>query len=419
MNDNLEHVEASAMAPGGPWPAVWTEWGCTFFLPRAGANSSHPDNLPFYMERTVDDHRDVVFEAGIRTIAKRENHFIHIVDGSGDCPVSNENIIHTHYDLANNEGYWWEPETNVALVSDTISGDPLMQVGEPESSGEHRGLVDFTPRSPLQDTQDSVAAGNHIGPVDFTPRRDHVGDWQHSFNGRQDQEPSETVEEFAQHVQGDIVEAGLVNSTYEGSANVTFIEKDGIVTCLQNNPQLCLHAKPDRRYYVKLWLVDTGCGHDLVSLASVRELENMFKTGGSEVVFATANGSTPAQGRVKLQVPGLDEIINPYILADTPAVLSVGRRCRAEGYSFLWLNGYKPVFTKLLPNGKLAIICLDVIRDIPYLRPDAPTLTGARLQDTLACDYGVSVHRNKLAITNHPTSRPCGTCDDHMTHPAR
>jgi hypothetical protein len=121
-----------------------------------------------------------------------------------------------------------------------------------------------------------------------------------------------------------------------------------------------------------------------------------------EVVFSTANGSAPAKGRVRLQVPGLDEIIDPYILADTPAVLSVGRRCRAEGYSFIWLNGYKPVFTKILPNGKLCVICLDVIGDIPYLRPDAPILTGARLQDSLAREYGVTVHRNKLAIANHP-----------------
>ena len=36
------------------------------------------------------------------------------------------------------------------------------------------------------------------------------------------------------------------------------------------------------------------------------------------------------------------------------------------------------------------------------MRPDAPILAGALLQDTLARDYGVTVHRNKLAVTNHP-----------------
>ena len=91
-----------------------------------------------------------------------------------------------------------------------------------------------------------------------------------SLDGKCDQDPSKTVNEFARHhVQGDIVEAGLVNSTYEGSTDVTFVGKVGIVTCIQNNPQICLHAKPTRTYYVKLWLVDTGCGHDLVSLKSV------------------------------------------------------------------------------------------------------------------------------------------------------
>ena len=106
MNDNLEQVEPSAMAPGGPWPVVWNGKGYViFFLPRAGADSHNPGNLPYYMERNHNDHRPVSFDVALRTIAKRENQFIHIVEGSGDCPVCNENITYVRYDLVNNEGY--------------------------------------------------------------------------------------------------------------------------------------------------------------------------------------------------------------------------------------------------------------------------------------------------------------------------
>ena len=346
-------------------------------------HSSHPracrdaNDLPYYMQHAFDDHRSVSFETAVRTIARRENQFIHIVAGSMDCPVSNVDTISIRYVGLNNGGYWWGPETNVALVSNVVDRQCGDLASEPGSVVDSLVPVPFAARGQAGLNHDSEAVADGHIPVPFAARglarrgtaidsdtssfvpvpfaaRGQAGSDVFLLIGTKDQEPCDKDVDFGEHhVLGDIVEAGLVNSTYEGSTDGMFVEKDGIVTCIQNNPQICLHAKPTRKYYVKLWLVDTGCGHDLVSLKSVRELENMFKTGGSEVVFATANGSTPAKGRVKLQVPGLDEIINRYILADTPAVLSVGRRCRAEGYSFLWLNGCKPFFTKLLPNGTL------------------------------------------------------------------
>ena len=53
------------------------------------------------------------------------------------------------------------------------------------------------------------------------------------------------------------------------------------------------------------------------------------------------------------------------MLKSTPAVLSIGFRCRKLGYTFVWPAYGNPYF--LLPSGNL--VYLEVHKDIPYLRP--------------------------------------------------
>ncbi|WP_288993358.1 dUTP diphosphatase [uncultured Marinobacter sp.] len=104
---------------------------------------------------------------------------------------------------------------------------------------------------------------------------------------------------------------------------------------------------------------------------------------------------------MQLKINGMNETVNPYILGDTPAVLSVGRRCRKLGYSFLWINGYKPLFVKNLPNGTISAVCLEVIGDIPYLKPDVPQPTEKALDDVLLREHGVLVIKNQIVVAKH------------------
>ncbi len=60
----------------------------------------------------------------------------------------------------------------------------------------------------------------------------------------------------------------------------------------------------------------------------------------------------------------LDEEIEPFVMASTPAVLSVGRRCLDFGYEFRWPAGKLPYF--ITPKGvKVTLVVEDYI---PYLR---------------------------------------------------
>ena len=87
---------------------------------------------------------------------------------------------------------------------------------------------------------------------------------------------------------------------------------------------------------VKEWLIDTGCGHDLVSKDGVQMLKPYFRDASEKVVFDTAGGEAPADTVVPMYVPDIGEAIEPYILDSTPNVLSVGRRCQEFGWGFYW-----------------------------------------------------------------------------------
>ena len=73
-------------------------------------------------------------------------------------------------------------------------------------------------------------------------------------------------------------------------------------------------------------------------------------------------------------------MIEPYILTDTPSVISVGDRAMNKGYSFVWIAGRNPYW--ITPEGK--IITLEVLRDIPYLRRNSDL---CKPRDAIASDY--------------------------------
>ena len=81
-------------------------------------------------------------------------------------------------------------------------------------------------------------------------------------------------------------------------------------------------------------------------------------------MFATANGVVPTHDYVTLRVPEVNEVVKPWVLNNTPAVLSIGQRCMEMGYTFIWPTGSVPYF--MLPSGEF--LYLEVRDNIPYIR---------------------------------------------------
>ena len=64
----------------------------------------------------------------------------------------------------------------------------------------------------------------------------------------------------------------------------------------------------------------------------------MIEDAAHVIRFGTANGKIKAVKQLPIFVDQFNEEARPYILPKTPAVLSVGYRCRNQGFSFVWLK---------------------------------------------------------------------------------
>ena len=92
----------------------------------------------------------------------------------------------------------------------------------------------------------------------------------------------------------------------------------------------------DRRF-----ILDSGSGHDLVSARKVERMSMKQRTC-DPIMFHTANGSTATQTEAEIDLGTFDMTSHAYVLDDTPSVMSLGKRCMEEGYSFVWPSGKMP-----------------------------------------------------------------------------
>ena len=86
---------------------------------------------------------------------------------------------------------------------------------------------------------------------------------------------------------------------------------------VDSNEFVAASAK-SKREMSEIWLVDTGCGHDLISLANAKLANVELKRLERPVIFQTANGDTPSTHVAPLFFSELNETIEPYVLSETP-----------------------------------------------------------------------------------------------------
>ncbi len=113
------------------------------------------------------------------------------------------------------------------------------------------------------------------------------------------------------------------------------------------------------------WLMDTGCGHDLINDRMAQGLNVRTLTKEGRLVFATANGRIESRNVVPVMCKEFNQVIQPYLLRETPPVLSIGKRCMEQGCTFHWEAGRNPIMTN--PEG--LVVEFEVDRNIPYFVP--------------------------------------------------
>ena len=115
----------------------------------------------------------------------------------------------------------------------------------------------------------------------------------------------------------------------------------------------CLPAsalKPEEREFV----VDSGASMHMISKKDLSnaEMDTLTKSCSPAIVIA-ANGEVQAHEEAIVYVKELGIFLTMKVLENTPAVLSLGKVCEENGYSYEWINGQKP---HLIKNG-IRIIC--------------------------------------------------------------
>ena len=115
----------------------------------------------------------------------------------------------------------------------------------------------------------------------------------------------------------------------------------------------CLPAstlKPEEREFV----VDSGASMHMISKKdlSKAEMDTLTKSCSPTIVI-TANGEVQTQEEATVYVKELDIFLTMKVHENTPAVLSLGKLCDENGYSYEWINGQK---SHLIKNG-IRMIC--------------------------------------------------------------
>ena len=141
---------------------------------------------------------------------------------------------------------------------------------------------------------------------------------------------------------------GASEAAWKLAKNVLKLKEHQRATFFSPSENWCLPVstlKPEEREFV----VDSGASMHMISKKDLSnaEMDTLTKSCSPTIVI-TANGEVQTHEEATVYVKELDIFLTMKVLDDTPAVLSLGKLCDENGYSYEWINGQKP---HLIKNG--------------------------------------------------------------------
>ena len=95
--------------------------------------------------------------------------------------------------------------------------------------------------------------------------------------------------------------------------------------------------------------MDSAASMHMISKKDLNDAEmDTLTKSCSPTIVITANGEVQTHEEATVYVKELDIFLTLKVLENTPAVLSLGKLCDENGYSYEWINGQKP---HLIKNG--------------------------------------------------------------------
>ena len=148
-------------------------------------------------------------------------------------------------------------------------------------------------------------------------------------------------------------EQGAREAAWKLAKSVLKLKEHERATFFSPSENRCLPAsnlKPEEREFV----VDSGASMHMISKKDLSDAEmDTLTKSCSPTIVITANGEVQTHEEATVYVKELDIFLTMKVLENTPAVLSLGKLCDENGYSYEWINGQKP---HLIKNG-IRILC--------------------------------------------------------------
>ena len=111
------------------------------------------------------------------------------------------------------------------------------------------------------------------------------------------------------------------------------------------------------------------------------------------MTFMTAHGVTEADQKVDLVIDEIKDTVSPFVMEESPSVLSIGKRCAESGYGFRRMPGEEPIMF----DDRKSVIRLRVKDNIPYLVTN----------DETEYEPLVKLTESALGILDYPEKRIC------------
>ena len=158
--------------------------------------------------------------------------------------------------------------------------------------------------------------------------------------------------------------------------------------------------QPEEREFV----VDSGASMHMISKKDLSDTEmDTLTKSCSPTTVITANGEVQTHEEATVHVKELDIFLIMKVLEDTPAVLSLGKLCDENGYSYEWITGRKP---HLIKNG-IRIQC-NTENFVPIMVPGLSTSSSSSLPSSTS----MTCSRQEI---DHPTSSSSSSTSPTMT----
>ena len=165
----------------------------------------------------------------------------------------------------------------------------------------------------------------------------------------------------------------------------------------------CLPAstlKPEEREFV----VDSRASTHTFRKKDLNDAEmDTLTKSCSPTIVITANSEVQTHEEATVYVKELDKFLTMKVLENTPAVLSLGKLCDDNGYSYEWINGRKP---HLIKNG-IRIQC-NMENFVPIVVPGLSAISSSGSYPSTSMTPSIQ-ERHRSTSSSSSSSSPTTT----------